>query len=727
MEKYTSQMQNVEYDIELHRTKARRKGEKTKITKYCNDILTLDIEVTSAWIDEKGEVIGYRKGELEEYWNGLEKLALPYIWQFSFNENVYYGREWRDFEHVLEDIPSDLNVIIWVHNLSYEFEFLCNFLEWKTVFARNPHKPMKAVPTKYPNIEFRCSYMLTRLSLEVWGDSLGIEKLVGNLDYETVRTPYTELTEEELAYCERDCVIVYKGILKYREQYGTIRNIPLTQTGTVRRVVKDTLTANPEYVKFIKKLVPKDTEEYSMLMEVFAGGYTHANKAYAGIVQSGLISHWDFASSYPTVMVCKKYPSTPWVFVGGHDLPDESTFENVAYIMRLRFSQLNCISCNTYIQASKCIISNNNKMVKANQIAGKLNKQKHSRTIFDNGRIISADICELYVTEQDYITIKNNYEWEELEVLGVWRSKKQYLPKPFIEYILELYHNKTSLKNVEGKEELYMQSKQYINSLFGMMVTAIVQADVVLENDEWQIKQLTKEYVQDRLDKLKAWSPRERRYFLSYSWGVWVTAYARRNLWACIEHCDEDVIYCDTDSIFVLGEPDFTWYNDNVTKELKKVCEELDLDFEKTRPKTPKGIAKPLGVFEREEDCIEFLTLGAKRYVERRKDGLHLTVSGINKGAVALLEDDIENFDDGFVFDKDAECVTKRLSQYLTDMPDVEYPDGYYSTYKYGINMRRTGYTLTLTDEYSELLEYAHLDEGQFSEQFINKLRSRWI
>lgn len=148
MEVYNHQMSDFEYDIEMHRTKAHRKGEKTTITKYCNDIFVLDIEVTSAWL-YNGKVIGYHEGEDESYWNELEKLSLPYIWQFSANDKVYYGREWREFEEVLNDIPHDFQCVIWVHNLAYEFAFLCNFLEWKSVFARMPHKPMKCVPKKY--------------------------------------------------------------------------------------------------------------------------------------------------------------------------------------------------------------------------------------------------------------------------------------------------------------------------------------------------------------------------------------------------------------------------------------------------------------------------------------------------------------------------------------------------------------------------------------------------
>ena len=705
MIEYTNQMQTTDLDIEIHRSHHKKKNGKSPITKYCNSIMTFDIEVSSAWL-ENGKVIPYRKGESADYWNNLQPLALCYIWQFSCDGVVYYGRELRDFLRVLDDLPSDVEIIIWVHNLSYEFHFLTNILTWDSVFARSSHKPIKAKSKEYPNIEFRCTYMLTRLSLATWGEQLGVSKMVGDLDYDKLRTPLTKLTDKELKYCEMDCLVVEAGIKSYLKKYKKQRFIPMTQTGTVRQEVKEILMSDEEYVKKIKRLVPKSPEEYKRLQTVFAGGYTHANRYWSGQTIEGHIEHYDFASWGPTVMVAEKYPMTPWLYLGS-EMPSEDSFEDYAYILILKFSQLKSISLNTYIQASK-VNAKNMKL--------------------DNGRVISADELTITITEQDYITIKNNYEWEDLEVIKAYRSKKDYLPKPFVEYILELYANKTELKDVEGKEELYMQSKQYINSMFGMCVTAIVQAEVELVGDEWIVKPLTRDFVQHKLEQLSQSNPREKRYFLSYSWGCWVTAYARRNLWKCIESCDHDVLYCDTDSIFVLGKHDFSWYNDEITKKLKIACKKQNLDFNKTRPKTPKGKEKPLGIFDSEDSCTEFKTLGAKRYVERREgDGkLHLTVSGINKGAVELLNDDIDNFEDGFNFDKDADCVTKKLSTYIVDMPTVKWNDGYISTYTHGINLRRSGYVLSMTDEYKKLISYMDFNLNDVPENFEILMRARF-
>lgn len=704
MELYTDQLQEIEYSTRKSITKAHKKGEKTKVKIYCTDILTFDIEVTSGWIKD-GEVIGYHKGETNEFWNDLQPVALCYIWQFSFNDKVYYGRELKDFMKVLEDLPSEYKFIIWVHNLSYEFQFLCNILHWKTVFARSPRKPMKAQPKEFQNIEFRCSYMLTRLSLDSWGKQLGVLKHTGDLDYEKIRTPKTKLTAKEMGYCEYDCLVVYAGIKSYLKRYKDVFDIPLTQTGTVRREVKNRLTSNPDYVKKIKKLVPATTEEYKMLMQVFAGGYTHANRYYSGMVVDDTVEHFDFTSSYPTCMIAFKYPMSIWHYIGCGYIPKDELFEDNAFIMKLQFNQLNCMTCNTYLQASKC---------------------EGKGFMFDNGRVISAEQVTITITEQDWLTIRETYTWESMEVLELYQADKAYLPKDFTEYILELYKNKTNYKDVDGMEDIYLQSKQYINSMFGMCVTAIVQANVNFDGNGWSVSQLTEEEVQKHLDKLRMWYPSEKRYFLNYSWGCWVTAYARRNLWKCIESCDEDMIYCDTDSIFVEGGYNFDWYNDWITEKLRTACKEQGLDFEKTRPKTPKGKAKPLGIFDREDNCEQFITLGAKRYVERRESDhkLHLTVSGINKEAVDLLEDDIDNFADGFNFDKDAPSVHKQLATYIDNQPEVVFPDGYKSNYTHGINLRRTGYLLTMTDEYKKLIEYDNIDTGALGDTFFNKLRS---
>lgn len=715
MIRYNNQLKDYSYNTEYV---VKKKNKRNVVEVYNNSIMTFDIEVTSAWIDEKGKIIPYirYKDEDGQYWNTLQPLSLPYIWQFSCDGIVYYGRELSEFLNVLNDIPPSMNSIIWVHNLSYEWHFLCNILNWEKIFARNPHKPMTAVAVEYPNIEFRCSYMLTRLSLEQWGKKLNCNKLVGYLDYEKLRTPLTELTEEELQYCEQDCLVVDKGINEFLSRYGSLRNIPLTHTGIVRRTCKELLTADPKYIGFIKKLVPNSVEKYKVLKAVFAGGYTHANRYYAGeTIKDVIIEHYDFASSYPACMIAYKFPMTQWYhdFVHGHELPDPSTFDEFAYCIHLAFTNIMVKTHNTYLSRDKSLIKGKAK--------------------YDNGRIISAEYLEIWVTEQDWLTISETYTWEKIEVIYKYKCKKEYLPKPLLEYMLELYEKKTKLKGVPGKEDEYNNSKESINSLYGMMVTDLIQSDVIYADGNWSYTQLTEDMVADKLKKLAKYNPNDTSYFLSYSWGVWISAYARRNLWKCILPIDMYSMYSDTDSLYGVGKFDFSWYNEYITKKIKATCDALSLDFSKTHPTTIDGKEKPLGIFEKEESPIEFKTLGCKRYVQRLKNRetgkceLQMTVSGMNKGAVVQLNDDIENFRKDFTFDKDDKSVTQKLTIYINDMPSVTYPDGYVSNLKYGIALRPCGYKLSIPTEYEELMELCELKVDELPERTMISIRGSYV
>lgn len=663
-----------------------RRGKKVKRSL---DILTFDIEVTSAWMDPKRGLISYEPGHSAEYWNSMEKYALPYVWQFSFNDHIYYGRNIYSFRNALEDLPSDVEYIVWIHNLAYEFQFLINFLTVKKIFARTPHKPMYVIFNEFPNITFKCSYILTNLSLAQWGKQLGVKKL-DTLDYtEKIRTPYSELTEAELEYCSRDCEIVFRGIKDHLQHYKDVWDIPNTSTGKIRRVVKQIVTPDYEYMKDMHKCIPADAKEYKRDQEIFAGGYTHSNRKYTGWIVDDGGEHVDFASSYPYSILAFPYPMNKWCYIGMR-MPDPDTFEYRAYIIKLHFKNIRSISWNTYISASK--------------------SRSHG-TMYDNGRVLKADELWITCTEQDWITIYNNYEWDEVESEGTWVCHKRYLPTIFIEYILKLYEDKTMLKGVDPVR--YAISKQYINSCFGMMVTSLFSGEVSFNADDpeqWIVKELTAEQVDRELDKLRIWY--NKKYFLSYPVGCWITAYSRRRLWEAIEQIDSRVLYCDTDSIFYTGHYDWTEFNKKTDLRLKAAMDYHGLDFKRTRPADPDGKLHPLGQFDYEENWDRFVSLGAKKYLEEREGKLYMTVAGINKGAVDCLEGKMENFKDGFIFDKDHPSVRKLEHAYLTDMKRVIYPDGFVSDLKYGINMRPTGYQLSepRIDNWLETL---------FSEMFV--------
>lgn len=243
---------------------------------YDNTIYTFDIETTS-YIILNGKQLNTQKylklsdKQKEE----CKFYSVMYIWQFGINDKIYYGRTWEDFKNFLvrlEYYGTNAKKIVFVHNLSFEFQFLRNIVKFDNVMARKSHKVMRATLIDF-NIEFRCSYYMTNLPLkklpEVYG--LKVEKLVGDLDYSKIRHYKTNLTEKEMKYCEYDCLVVYEYIKKELEQYGTVKNIPLTSTGHVRRELKEEVQENWKYRNKVRKAVNVDGHIYNLLVECFAG------------------------------------------------------------------------------------------------------------------------------------------------------------------------------------------------------------------------------------------------------------------------------------------------------------------------------------------------------------------------------------------------------------------------------------------------------------------------
>ena len=171
----------------------------------------------------------------------------------------------------------------------------------------------------------------------------------------------------------------------------------------------------------------------------------------------------------------------------------------------------------------------------------------------------------------------------------------------------------------------------------------------------------------------------------------------------------------------------FISIDDNEDYNLRKVCDERGLDFEKTRPYAKKKKKRtPLGHLTIEAEWTQFKTLGAKKYCERwKEDGkLHLTISGVSKDAVSLLKDDLNNFRDGFVFDKDEPDVHKLMHTYFDSQPDIVFPDGYVSHQRRGVNLRPNGYRLSLDSSYDDTIR--NIMNEPKSESYQNHLRGIW-
>lgn len=661
-----------------------------------DDIMCFDIETSSGFLHKDSDTLEPYLGKSKKYYEDCKKYAICYVWQFSINDNVFWGRTLEDFKDFLQELEyyEPHKKIVYIHNFSFEFQFLINVLQFDYVFARQARKPLFAEWNTY---QFRCSYFLTNMSLATWAEQrkLSVQKLVGDLDYTILRTPKTVLTDKELAYCFNDVLVMYFGLLQYKEKYGHIIDIPFTQTGEVRKEVIDRMNVSSEY-KYRKrciKLIPETIEDYALLCDCLMGGYAHSNAVHTNVILNNVYSK-DISSSYPTVMCLEKYPMTYFE----ETIPCDDYFvnDNYSYIITFDVEHLRSKRWNTWLSFSKC--------------------SKIKGYSLDNGRVLKADYVQLSLTNIDYEMFQLCYDFDNLNIIDFRISSNDYLSPTFVKYILELYGNKTTLKGIKEKEPLYMKSKQYINSMYGMMVTKNITDTIEFEEDRWK-KELLNE--KNFYTKIASEKKKLSKTFGAFQFGVWVTAYARRNLWQGILALDYNVAYCDTDSIkFIDCDSNFfNEYNKRIEERENDRADMLGISREKFCPKDINGIPHRLGIFDDDGQYKKFKTLGAKKYCYvDNDDKLHMTVSGVRKSAVSQLHD-IEDFKDGTVFD--VEHAQKLLMSYIDDMTPIVWNKGQYdefhSNYQHGICAQPTTYSLGITDDYDSILTMVQNKRGATS------------
>ena len=249
-----------------------------------------------------------------------------------------------------------------------------------------------------------------------------------------------------------------------------------------------------------------------------------------------------------------------------------------------------------------------------------------------------------------------------------------------------------------------MASKKRLNSLFGVAVTSIINEIITFEN-EWTSKKPTNDDIQKTLDDIH-----EKWYknVVAYVQGLYVTSWGRHELANMVYAIGEDVVYYDTDSVkFINYEKHkhlFEKKNQEIIVEMDQAMSYYGIADKPYIQNTPKGVSI-LGTWDF-EGVKQLKTLGAKKYVTYcDKKGFEITVSGVPKRASKSITS-FDDFEDGFKFS--AEDCQKGLSTYIdgTDGYIGYMPDGYYCDQRYGINIRNIGYTLGITEEYEELIDY---------------------
>ena len=679
----------IPIDVKNIKRYVKRKNE------YYNYPVAFDIE-TSSFRDENDE-----------------PRANMYIWQMCFGDSefIVYGRTWEEWLRFIRlirkvfHLKKDRILVIYVHNLAYEFQFIRKLFTWQKVFATDKRAPLYA-RTNF-GIEFRCSYRLSGYSLSTLAKNLikhDLRKL-DTLDYKKIRHSHTPITPEEMEYNIMDVRIVCAYIQECIDREGNITKLPLTKTGYVRNNCKLACYGEDhesnKYYRYREQMqrLTMEVDEYLLMRCAFAGGFTHANSWYVRQVIHGVTSV-DFTSSYPYVMFGYKYPWSK----------GELCYPSLEYVLKYINTYGWILDLELYGVESKILQDDYISYSKCVSCEG---------YVLNNGRVNCANYIHIVVTSIDLEILMKTYRFNGgIKIIKAYKYYMKYLPTDFINELVRYYDKKTTLKGVEGKEEEYLNDgKEPLNSLYGMSVTSPVRPEIDYTEDEWEEIPTN---IYKGIDKYN----KNPNRFLPYIVGVFVTAYARRNLWEGILECGADYIYSDTDSIKLTNYEShkdyFESYNKKVVSRLKEACSYHNIPFDKVSPKTIKGIEKTLGVWDFDGYYTRFKTLGAKRYMVEYENGdISLTVSGLNKyksipylmeqygseGIFEAFKDDEFNIDNMTI----PEGYSGRMvSTYIDNETSGEIIDylGNKGTYHElsSVNLEESTYTLSLSKDYMEFL-----------------------
>lgn len=552
-----------------------------------------------------------------------DTVAYCYHWQFGIEDYCIMGRSLSTMESFfrmlcehIESYPKKAQLLVLDANLGYEWQFCKHYwqhLKITDVFAKEKRDPIYIIVGEY---------LCFREVLGLWGHSLaqiasdhcGIEKLVGDLDYDICRVSSTPMTDSEIGYCIRDVeILVMLGRKIFTRYYGKHGRMPYTSTGIVRDEIKREFGENLKtWRKKIESWMPSKEDYEDFRTMLFKGGISGSNIIHMDRVHDNVVGA-DITSDYPFQMLTKKFP------MGKADVCENSEFmkEDKPYIAKIRFHKFRS--------------KNNHALMSAHKAMNK-EELKVDSTVLDNNRIQYAEFIELMVNDVEFNALKKAYKWEHAIVQKCWVFHDGYslLPIEIRRVVIRWYLKKESLKKEHSDTQEYRDAKAFVNAIFGMMCTALYLEEYEFIEDECDID------VPDY--GMKDYEECCKFLFLSPYWGFWITAYARAMLMDVICKFPRVIIQYDTDSVYFMDNGSVQAIG------LRKYLENFN------RVTSNKNYIRfvreerllSLGTWEFTKKFKRFKALGSKRYMyEDDKGNIKCVVAGCRKSKKFMKENGV--------------------------------------------------------------------------------------
>lgn len=610
-------------------------------------------------------------------------FSFMYHWQFCIGYRVIFGRTWGEFQSLLSSIIKNMNLsdklrlVVYCHNLSYEMQFMRRFINVTESFCKAERQPLKVVHDGC--IEFRCSAALSNMNLKMFckAENARFYKMTDAFDYSKIRTSETELTEEEQGYCYNDVRGLCECIQSLM-RFDTLATIPMTSTGYVRRDARKEVKKNKKNRRIFKDSA-LEVDDYRNLRAAFRGGDTHANARFAN-QEINNVTSYDIASSYPACMVCNKFPMSKFIPV------NISTFER----MRKQKGEF-CFLLHVALFDIRCKVAHGIPYIP-------LAKTKHltADRVLDNGRILSASECTLWVTDIDMDIITEEYEIGSMSIESVYMARADYLPLEYRGVVMDYFKKKTELKGKDDPESVYMygKSKNRLNALYGMMVMRLDQTLTEYTGEGDTGYETTEEPLEKTLEDYY----KKRNNFLAYQWGVWVTVHARKRLHDMMRVIGRDLVYIDTDSVKFTNYKRHKADIDALNNRLQK-----DAEHHGAFADDPAGVRHYMGVFEYDGKYNRLKTLGAKKYVVDIDGKCYSTIAGVSKaaGQAYFTKNGLQAFKIGAVIENSGHLVAYYNDDEIHDIT----VDGCRMQTASNIALIDDTYTIGVTGDYLSLIQ----------------------
>lgn len=590
-----------------------------------------------------------------------------YIWQIYILGDYIIGRKFEQLQYTFKKISSHIDecLIVFVHNLSFEFAFIREAFEWDSVLVTRAKTVLNCV-TFGGKLELRCSYLLTNMSLSQFTKRMGVtNKLSGDFyNYDKKRLSNTKLSRYELTYALTDVKGLHEALKKFIYNEGeTLYTLPYTSTSFVRRELKKELLFFLGHKYGLSHLLT--AKQYILLRKAFRGGNTHANRFYINETMH-YIGSFDIKSSYPYQLLDNDFPDGRFSAIYDYTIEEMEKIVNNEKLCMVMYIYLTDIRLKDiynpcpYIPYSKTLL----KSCKGH--------------VLDNGRILKADTLQMAITEQDYHIIKKQYQFNIKGIKGMVCKRKQ-LPRPYKELVMKYFKRKCDIdKHTDAYG--YTRSKEKLNSIYGVTVTDVCKPEIKYKEGEFIIEDIN---IDNALFKNAKKNP------LLYCVGVYVSAYARKELQDIIDLVGDDFRYCDTDSVKCTKPWKYKPLIDKYNIRIEKSIKSKGYDY--------KG--QILGTWEFEDIYIDFRMLGAKKYAYTVDGKLYIVIAGVSKSGADELKS-IDNLTPGFTFEKNG-GVEGRYNDYYGKYSykgvEIEIHENLY--------LHRHNYTVGYGKDYKALIE----------------------